>query len=40
VSFSTAPVLRVWKIRLPWIAAGYQFGRTISGWRIYATFPF
>ncbi len=40
VSFSTAPVLRIWKIRLPWIAAGYQFGRTISGVRIYATFPF
>jgi hypothetical protein len=40
VSFSTAPVLRIWKIRLPWIAAGYQFGRTISGVRIYVTFPF
>ena len=40
MSFSTAPVLRIWKVRLPWIAAGYQFGRTISGVRIYAAFPF
>jgi hypothetical protein len=39
-SFSTAPVLRIWKVRLPWIAAGYQFGHTVSGVRIYATFPF
>jgi len=40
VSFSTAPVLRIWKIRLPWIAAGYQFGEVLSGTRIYAAFPF
>jgi hypothetical protein len=40
VSFSTAPVLSIWKIRLPWIAAGYQFGHTISGVRFYTTFPF
>jgi len=40
VSFSTAPVLRIWKVKLPWIAAGYQFGRTVSGVRIYAAFPF
>ena len=40
VSFSTAPVLRIWKVNLPWIAAGYQFGRTVSGVRIYAAFPF
>jgi hypothetical protein len=39
VSFSTAPVLRIWKVRIPWIAAGYQFGHTISGVRIYAAFP-
>ena len=39
MSFSTAPVLRIRKIRLPWIAAGYQFGRTISGVRIHAAFP-
>lgn len=40
LSFSTAPVLHIWKIKLPWIAAGYQFGRTISGVRLYAAFPF
>jgi hypothetical protein len=39
LSFSTAPDLRLWKIRLPWLAAGYQFGR-ISGVRMYLTFPF
>jgi len=39
LSFSTAPDLRIWKIPLRWLAAGYQFGR-ISGVRIYATFPF
>jgi len=39
VSFSTAPDLRIWKIRLPWIAAGYQFGPTLSGVRIYTAFP-
>jgi hypothetical protein len=40
LSFSTAPVVRILKIRLPWLAAGYQFGHTVSGVRIYATFPF
>jgi len=39
LSFSTAPDLRIWKIRLPWLAAGYQFGR-VSGVRMYLTFPF
>jgi hypothetical protein len=39
-SFSTAPDLRLWKIRLPWLAAGYQFGNTVSGVRLYVTFPF
>ncbi len=39
-SFSTAPDLRVWKIRLPWIAVGYQSGAVISGFRFYTTFPF
>jgi hypothetical protein len=39
-SFSTAPDLRIWRIRLPWLAAGYQFGETVSGLRIYLTFPF
>ena len=40
ISFSTDPVLRIWKFRLPWIAVGYQFGHTVSVVRIYATFPF
>ncbi len=39
LSFSTAPDLRIWKIRLRWLAAGYQFGR-VSGVRMYLTFPF
>jgi len=39
LSFSTAPELRLWKIPLRWLAAGYQFGR-VSGVRIYVTFPF
>ena len=40
VSFSTSPDLRIWKVKVPWIAAGYKFGRTVSGVRIYAVFPF
>jgi hypothetical protein len=40
ISFATAPELRVWKVRLPWIAAGYQFGQTVSGVRLYVAFPF
>jgi len=39
LSFSTAPDLRIWKIPLRWLAAGYQFGR-VSGVRLYMTFPF
>ena len=39
-SFATAPDLGVWKITLPWIAVGYQFGKVVSGVRVYATFPF
>ena len=39
-SFSTAPELRIWKIRLPWLAGGYQFGDTVSGVRFYLQFPF
>ena len=39
-SFSTSPVLSVWKLKLPWIAAGYHFGHTLSGVRIYTKFPF
>lgn len=40
LSFSTAPDLRVWKVRLPWLAAGYQFSSAVSGVRFYASFPF
>jgi hypothetical protein len=40
VSFSTEPDLYIWKIPLRWLAAGYQFGHTVSGVRFYATFPF
>ena len=39
LSFSTAPELRIWKIPLQWLAAGYQFGR-VSGLRVYLKFPF
>jgi hypothetical protein len=39
LSFSTAPELRIWKIPLRWLAAGYQFGH-VSGLRIYLKFPF
>jgi hypothetical protein len=39
LSFSTVPVLRIWKFPLRWPAAGYQFGR-VSGVRLYLTFPF
>jgi hypothetical protein len=39
-SFSTTPELQVWKIKLPWLAVGYQFGRTLSGVRVYMKFPF
>ena len=39
-SFATTPVFSVWKIRLPWIAVGYHFGKTLSGVRIYTKFPF
>jgi hypothetical protein len=40
VSFSTHPDLYIWKIPLRWLAAGYQFGHTVSGVRFYVTFPF
>jgi hypothetical protein len=40
LSFSTSPDLAVWKIKLPWLAAGYQFGKVISGVRVYMQFPF
>ncbi len=40
VSFSTEPDLRIWRITLPWLAAGYQFGDHLSGVRFYMMFPF
>lgn len=40
VSFSTSPELNVWKLRLPWLAVGYQFGEVLSGVRVYTRFPF
>ena len=40
VSFSTDPVLRVWKVKLPWIALGYRFGDVFSGVRLSLSFPF
>ena len=39
-SFATTPDFRLWKITLPWLAAGYQFGEVVSGVKVYATFPF
>jgi hypothetical protein len=40
VSFSTDPVLRLWKVKLPWIALGYRFGDVFSGVRLSFSFPF
>ena len=40
LSFSTDPALRLWKIKLPWIALGYRFGDRQSGVRLNFTFPF
>jgi hypothetical protein len=40
VSFSTSPDLSVWKVRLPWLAVGYQFGEILSSLRVYVRFPF
>lgn len=40
VSFSTSPELTLWKLQLPWLAAGYQFGDVLSGVRLYLRFPF
>lgn len=39
-SFSTLPELKVWKLRLPWLAVGYQFGDVLSTLRFYFRFPF
>ncbi len=40
LSFSTDPMLSLWKIKLPWIAVGYQFGDVFTGVRLYFSFPF
>jgi len=40
LSFSTDPVLKLWKIRLPWIGIGYRFGDLFSGVRVNFSFPF
>ena len=39
-SFSTAPDLKIWKVKLPWLAAGYQMSEAVSGMRVYVAFPF
>ena len=39
-SLSLAPELHIWKIALPWIAVGYQFGPVLHGIRVYTSFPF
>jgi len=40
ISFSTDPVIKLWKIKLPWIAVGYRFGDIFTGVRLYFSFPF
>jgi hypothetical protein len=40
LSFSTDPVLRLGKIKLPWIALGYRWGDRQQGVRLNFTFPF
>jgi hypothetical protein len=40
ISFSTDPVLTVWKMRLPWLAVGYRFGDLFDGIRVSFSFPF
>lgn len=30
LSFSTSPDLAIWKVTLPWLAVGYQFGDVTS----------
>jgi hypothetical protein len=40
ISFSTDPVIRLWKIKLPWIALSYRFGDVFTGVRLYFSFPF
>jgi len=40
VSFAADPVVKLWKIKLPWIAVGYRWGDVFSGVRLYFGFPF
>jgi hypothetical protein len=40
ISFSTEPVLRIWKIKLPWVGLGYRFGDRVRGVRLNLAFPF
>ncbi len=40
VSFSTEPALELWKVELPWIGVGYQFGDVFTGVRLYLAWPF
>lgn len=40
LSFSTDPVLELWKIKMPWIGIGYRFGDGARGVRVNFTFPF
>lgn len=40
LSFATEPVLRIWKIKLPWIGLGYRFGDRVEGIRLNFAFPF
>ncbi len=40
LSFSTDPVVKLWVIKLPWIALGYRFGDRLHGLRLNFTFPF
>jgi hypothetical protein len=40
ISFSTDPVIRIWKLRIPWVAIGYRFGDGIDGYKISLSFPF
>jgi hypothetical protein len=40
LSFSTEPVLRMSKVKLPWLAVGYRFGDVFTGIRVSFTFPF
>lgn len=40
LSFSTDPAVKLWVIKLPWIAVGYRFGDRLHGLRLNFTFPF